>query len=67
MESRTLRNALVSVYYKDGLEPIIRKLHQLGVVIYSTGGTKTFIEDLGVPVRTVESLTEFPEILDGRV
>lgn len=67
MESRTLRHALVSVYYKDGLEPIIRKLHQLGVILYSTGGTKTFIEELGVPVRTVEALTDFPEILDGRV
>lgn len=67
MEIRPLRHALVSVYYKDGLEPIIRKLHQLGVVLFSTGGTKTFIEELGVPVRTVESLTDFPEILDGRV
>lgn len=67
MEPRTIRNALVSVFYKDGLEPIIRKLHHLGVVLYSTGGTKSFIEDLGVPVRTVESLTDFPEILDGRV
>lgn len=64
---KKINSALVSVYYKDNLEPIIKKLNQLGVTIYSTGGTQTFIEALKVPVKTVESLTAFPEILGGRV
>ena len=64
---RQIRNALVSVFYKDNLEPVIKKLHQLGVVLYSTGGTQTFIESLSVPVVPVEELTSFPEILGGRV
>jgi phosphoribosylaminoimidazolecarboxamide formyltransferase / IMP cyclohydrolase len=67
MSQKTIKSALVSVFYKDNLEPIIKKLHQLGVTIYSTGGTQTFIEKLGVPVKAVESLTAFPEILGGRV
>jgi phosphoribosylaminoimidazolecarboxamide formyltransferase/IMP cyclohydrolase len=67
MEARKLHNALISVYYKDGLEPIIHKLHELGVTLYSTGGTQSFIESLGVPVKSVESLTDYPAILDGRV
>lgn len=62
-----IKSALVSVFYKDNLEPIIKKLHELGVTIYSTGGTQTFIEKLNVPVTAVESLTSFPEILGGRV
>lgn len=64
---RKLRSALVSVYSKDGLEPIIRRLHELGVTLYSTGGTQTFIEKLGIPAIAVESLTGYPSILDGRV
>jgi len=67
MEIRPLRNALISVFYKDGLEPLIRRLHQEGVILYSTGGTRTFIENLGIPVLAVEDLTEYPSILDGRV
>jgi phosphoribosylaminoimidazolecarboxamide formyltransferase / IMP cyclohydrolase len=59
--------ALLSVYYKDGLEPIVRLLHQQGVTLYSTGGTQTFIEQLGVPVIPVESLTGYPSIFGGRV
>src|SRR6185437_5385604 len=55
------------VFYKDGLEPIVRKLHQLGVVIYSTGGTQQFVEGLGLPCTPVESLTSYPSILGGRV
>ncbi len=64
---KQIKSALVSVYYKDKLEPVIKKLQQLGVTIYSTGGTQSFIEEKGVPVVAVESLTDFPEILGGRV
>lgn len=62
-----IKSALISVFNKDHLEPIIRKLHELEVVIYSTGGTETFIQSLGVPVVAVESLTNYPSILGGRV
>lgn len=65
--TKQLRSALISVYSKDGLEPIIRRLHELGVVLYSTGGTQSFIEKLGIPVTAVETLTGYPSILDGRV
>ncbi|HEY0244077.1 MAG TPA: bifunctional phosphoribosylaminoimidazolecarboxamide formyltransferase/IMP cyclohydrolase [Mucilaginibacter sp.] len=63
----TIKNALVSVYYKDNLEPIIHELNRLGVNIYSTGGTETFIRGLGVDVIAVEDLTSYPSILGGRV
>jgi phosphoribosylaminoimidazolecarboxamide formyltransferase/IMP cyclohydrolase len=62
-----IKNALISVYYKDNLEPIIHELNRLGVKIYSTGGTETFIRDLGVDVIAVEDLTSYPSILGGRV
>jgi phosphoribosylaminoimidazolecarboxamide formyltransferase/IMP cyclohydrolase len=62
-----LGSALISVYHKDGLEPVVRQLHDLGVKLYSTGGTQTFIEALGIPVTPVETVTGFPSILDGRV
>lgn len=62
-----ISNALISVFYKDGLEPIVKSLHQLGVNIYSTGGTQNFIEQLGIPVFPVEKLTGYPSILGGRV
>lgn len=65
--TKKIKSALVSVFYKDNLEPVIKKLNELGVVIYSTGGTQTFIENLSVPVVAVENLTSFPEILGGRV
>ena len=65
--NRQIKSALISVFYKDNLEPVIKKLHQLGVVLYSTGGTQTFIEQLNIPVVPVEELTSFPEILGGRV
>ena len=65
--TKKIKNALISVFYKDGLDEIIHRLHHLGVNIYSTGGTKTFIESLNVPVIAVEDLTDFPEILGGRV
>lgn len=64
---RTIKAALISVFYKDGLEPIVRKLHGLGVKLYSTGGTQTFIEQLGIPCTSVESVTGYPSILGGRV
>lgn len=67
MAAKRIQSALVSVFYKDGLEPIIRELDRLGVTIYTTGGTQKFIEDLGVKVETVEDLTTYPSILDGRV
>ena len=65
--NRQIKSALISVFYKDNLEPVIKKLHALGVVLYSTGGTQTFIEKLKIPVIPVEDLTSFPEILGGRV
>jgi phosphoribosylaminoimidazolecarboxamide formyltransferase / IMP cyclohydrolase len=66
-QSVKIKNALISVYYKDNLEPIIHELNRLGVKIYSTGGTETFIRDLGVDVIAVEDLTSYPSILGGRV
>ena len=65
--NRNIKSALISVFYKDGLEPIVRKLHELGVTMYSTGGTQTFIEELGLPCTSVESVTGYPSILGGRV
>ncbi|MBS1586759.1 MAG: bifunctional phosphoribosylaminoimidazolecarboxamide formyltransferase/IMP cyclohydrolase [Bacteroidetes bacterium] len=64
---RTIQSALISVFYKDGLEPVVRRLHELGVKLYSTGGTQTFIEQLGIPCTAVEEVTSYPSILGGRV
>jgi phosphoribosylaminoimidazolecarboxamide formyltransferase / IMP cyclohydrolase len=64
---KKIQSALISVFYKDGLENIINQLHALGATIYSTGGTQKFIEDLKVPCIPVESLTSYPSILGGRV
>jgi phosphoribosylaminoimidazolecarboxamide formyltransferase/IMP cyclohydrolase len=64
---KNIKSALVSVYFKDGLEEILTRLHQSGVVLYSTGGTKQFIEELKLPVSSVEGLTGYPSILGGRV
>jgi len=64
---RKIKNALISVFHKDGLGPIVEKLSELGVEIYSTGGTYAFIDDLGVKVHKVEELTSYPSILGGRV
>ncbi|HTE01491.1 MAG TPA: bifunctional phosphoribosylaminoimidazolecarboxamide formyltransferase/IMP cyclohydrolase [Mucilaginibacter sp.] len=66
-QSVQIKNALISVYYKDNLEPIIHELSRLGVKIYSTGGTETFIRSLGAEVIAVEDLTSYPSILGGRV
>jgi phosphoribosylaminoimidazolecarboxamide formyltransferase / IMP cyclohydrolase len=62
-----IKNALISVYYKDNLEPLIRQLNDFGVKFYSTGGTEKFIRDLGIDVIAVEDLTGYPSILGGRV
>lgn len=64
---KTLSTALVSVYNKDGIEPIVKKLHALGVKLLSTGGSRSFIESLGIPCDAVEDLTGYPSILGGRV
>jgi phosphoribosylaminoimidazolecarboxamide formyltransferase/IMP cyclohydrolase len=65
--NKQIKSALISVYYKDGLDNIVKKLHQLGITIYSTGGTQQFIESLHIPCTPVESLTSYPSILGGRV
>jgi phosphoribosylaminoimidazolecarboxamide formyltransferase / IMP cyclohydrolase len=64
---KKIQAALISVFYKDGLEPLARTLHQQNVTIYSTGGTQKFLEDLGIPCVAVESVTGYPSILGGRV
>src|SRR5438270_1321836 len=64
---KKITSALISVFYKDGLEPVVQKLKKQGVIIYSTGGTQKFIEELGIEVVPVESLTSYPSILGGRV
>lgn len=61
------QSALISVFHKDGLEPIVQKMNELGITIYSTGGTEKFITDLGIPVVPVEDVTSYPSILGGRV
>ena len=66
-EIKPIRTALVSVYHKDGLDEILRKLHADGVKFLSTGGTRAFIESLGMPCEAVEDLTGYPSILGGRV
>ena len=66
-ERKKIKNALISVFHKDGLSPIIRKLNELEIDIYSTGGTQKFIEQEGITVKKVEELTTYPSILGGRV
>lgn len=65
--TKKITSALISVFHKDGLEPIVKKLDEMGVVIYSTGGTEKFINELGIPVIPVENVTDYPSILGGRV
>jgi phosphoribosylaminoimidazolecarboxamide formyltransferase / IMP cyclohydrolase len=67
MEKKQIKRALVSVYHKDKLDVIIKKLHAEGVEFISTGGTQSFIESLDIPCRAVEDLTGYPSILGGRV
>ncbi|WP_158838915.1 bifunctional phosphoribosylaminoimidazolecarboxamide formyltransferase/IMP cyclohydrolase [Polaribacter sp. L3A8] len=65
--SKTIKSALISVFHKDGLEPVVKKLNDLNVTIYSTGGTEKFIKDLGINVIPVDEVTSYPSILGGRV
>ncbi len=67
MTAKKAAAALISVFHKDGLEPIVKKLDELGVTLYSTGGTEKFIRDLGIDVVPVEDVTSYPSILGGRV
>lgn len=65
--TKTIKSALISVFHKDGLAPLAKKLHEQNVTIYSTGGTEKFIQQLGIPVVPVEDVTSYPSILGGRV
>jgi phosphoribosylaminoimidazolecarboxamide formyltransferase/IMP cyclohydrolase len=65
--TKKIQSALISVFSKDGLEPIVRQLNKQNVTIYSTGGTEDFIKNLGIPVIPVEDVTSYPSILGGRV
>lgn len=65
--TKKIKSALISVYYKDGLDKIVQLLHEHDVQIFSTGGTQKFVEDLGIPVTAVEDLTSYPSIFGGRV
>ncbi|WP_309608053.1 bifunctional phosphoribosylaminoimidazolecarboxamide formyltransferase/IMP cyclohydrolase [Flavobacterium sp.] len=65
--TKTIKSALISVFDKTALEPIVKKLHQLNVTIYSTGGTEDFIKNLNIPVVAIEDVTSYPSILGGRV
>jgi phosphoribosylaminoimidazolecarboxamide formyltransferase/IMP cyclohydrolase len=67
MSDKRIQSALISVFYKEGLDEIVRKLHQLNVKLFSTGGTFSFISGLGIPAEKVEDLTGYPSILGGRV
>ncbi len=67
MEKKRIHSALISVHNKDGLDEIVKFIHELNIVIYSTGGTQEYIEQLGVPVVAVETITSYPSILGGRV
>ena len=64
---RRIQSALISVFHKEGLEPIVEQLKRLGVTIYSTGGTQKAVEAMGAEVVPVESITDYPSILGGRV
>ena len=66
-ETKRIKTALISVYHKEGLDEILTKLHEEGVSFLSTGGTRQFIESLGLPCKAVEDLTSYPSILGGRV
>jgi phosphoribosylaminoimidazolecarboxamide formyltransferase/IMP cyclohydrolase len=65
--TKTIKSALISVFHKDGLQPLVEKLNEQNVTIYSTGGTEKFIKDLGIDVVPVEDVTSYPSILGGRV
>ena len=67
MEQRTIKRALISVYDKNGIEQISKRLIELNVEIVSTGGTFDYLISLGIPVKSVEEITGYPSILGGRV
>lgn len=67
MELKPIKSALISVFYKNGIDELVKTLHQQGVTIYSTGGTQTYIEHLNIPCVPVETVTDYPSILGGRV
>ena len=67
MQSKKITSALISVFDKTGLEPLIKSLVTSGVSLYSTGGTEKFIRELGCNVNAIENLTGYPSILGGRV
>ena len=64
-DTKKVSSALISVFHKDGLAPIVQQLNDLGVTLYSTGGTEKFIREQGVDVIPVESINDYPSILDG--
>ena len=66
-ELKTIRSALISVYHKDNLDLIVKKLNELNIKIFSTGGTKDYIKKSGIDVTAIEELTSYPSILGGRV
>lgn len=65
--TKTIKSALISVFYKDHLDVLAKALHQNNVIIYSTGGTQDYLEKIGIPVIAVETITDYPSILGGRV
>ncbi len=67
MSEKKIKSALISVFHKEGLAPIVQRLDELGVTLYSTGGTKKFIQEQGAEVTPVEALTDYPAIFGGRV
>lgn len=67
MDKKRIQSALISVYHKEGLDQIVKLLHELGIVIYSTGGTRDYLEEMDIPVVTIEQITDYPSILGGRV
>tara|TARA_B100001142_G_scaffold9459_1_gene9182 strand:+ start:5167 stop:6687 length:1521 start_codon:yes stop_codon:yes gene_type:complete len=67
LKEKTIKNALISVYHKDGIDKIAKKLDKYGINIYSTGGTESYIKNLGININRVEDLTTYPSILNGRV
>ncbi|MBE6264605.1 MAG: IMP cyclohydrolase [Prevotella sp.] len=66
-ETKQIKTALISVFHKDGLEELLKKLNEEGVKFLSTGGTQSFIESLGYDCQKVEDVTTYPSILGGRV
>ncbi|MBR1682378.1 MAG: IMP cyclohydrolase [Bacteroidaceae bacterium] len=67
MDQKKIKTALISVFHKDGLDELLKKLNAEGVKFLSTGGTQAFIESLGYPCQKVEEVTTYPSILGGRV